>query len=137
MSPECERFDAVVRLLDREDQLINSRMTWYLTIQGFIIAGVALICGREFEFPERRIPAIVVLSGLGIAISLVVFVSVCRARSAKRKISNTWRTAAPAAKASFPDPTGDTSRWSLLTPGLSVPLILIAFWIAVVVGVTF
>lgn len=130
-----DRFDAVLQLLDREDRLTNSRMTWYLTIQGFIIAGVALTCGKEFAFTSDRGLIIAMLSSLGIAISLFVFISVRRARNAKKKVAQKWKDWKYEGSVDcdlFPEPTGDTSRWSRLTPGQSVPLILIAFWFAVI-----
>ena len=128
-------FDMVLRLLDREDQLTNSRMTWYLTIQGFIIAGVALIFAKGFEPVAIRKPAIILLSSLGIAISVVIFISVRRARNEKAKIRehwDQWKVDNCGDSSLFPEPTGDTSWWSHLTPGQSVPTILIIFWLAVI-----
>ena len=131
-----EQFNAVLRLLDREDQLTNSRMTWYLTIQGFIIAGVALTFAEHFKPAAIQKPAIILLSSLGIAISVVIFISVRRARNAKNEIKKKWENwlwHQPSSIAnSFPNPAGDTSRWSHLTPGQSVPLILIVFWLVVI-----
>ncbi len=139
MDETKEKFDTVLRLLDRDDQLINSRMTWYLTIQGFIVAGVALIFTGKFEDHQHlRTAAITLLSFLlGIAISLVVFISVRRARNAKKKVGDkwvAWVNEHPDEAAFFSDPRGDTSPWSVFTPGLSVPLILVVFWIIVIVG---
>ena len=130
-----ERFDAVLRLLEREDQLTNSRMTWYLTIQGFTITGVALAYANDFPLAALRESAIVLLSSLGIAISVVVFISVRRARSAKNKVCtewSDWKNGKSNAFDWFPEPAGDSSWWSVLTPGQSVPVILIAFWLFVV-----
>lgn len=130
-----EKFDAVLQLLEREDQLTNSRMTWYLTIQGFIIAGVALAYAKDSALGTLRESAITLLSSLGIAISMIVFISVRRARNAKKKVRkkwDDWKKGKVNASDWFPEPAGDTSWWSHLTPGQSVPVILIAFWLAVV-----
>ena len=132
-----EQFNAVLRLLEREDRLTNSRMTWYLTIQGFIIAAIALTFTGKFEFDEQlRTPAIIALSALGIEISIVVFISVRRARSAKRDIGRQWNTwlsnAAPNVAASCPSPMGNSSWWAHVTPGQSVPCILVVFWLVVI-----
>jgi Na+/melibiose symporter-like transporter len=81
-----EGFNAVLRLLEREDQLTNSRMTWYLTIQGFIIAGTALIYTKDSALGDPQKSAIILLSSLGIALSVIVFIAVLRARSAKKKL---------------------------------------------------
>ena len=130
-----EMFDIVLRLLDREDQLINSRMTWYLTIQGFLVASAALAFSGKFESrPQLQTPAIISLSILGIAISAVVYVAVHRARNNKKKVGSFWRKTDPET-ANFPDPRGDISRWSILTPGQTVPIIFVIFWIAVMIGV--
>ena len=130
-----EMFDMVLRLLDREDQLTNSRMTWYLTIQGFIVASVALAFTGNFgSRPYLQSPAIVLLSILGIAISAAVYIAVRRARNNKKKVGSFWKeTDSEAAK--FPDPRGDTSRWSILTPGQTVPIMFVIFWIVVIIGV--
>ena len=125
-------FDAVVRLLDREDNLINSRMTWYLTIQGFIVAAAALIFTGRFKHHQYLpTPAIRLLSSIGIAISLVLFISVRRARITKREVGDQWNSSSNTV--SFPDPRGETSWLSFLTPGQSVPWIFIVFWIIVII----
>lgn len=131
-------LDAVIRLLEREDQLINSRVTWYLAIQGFIITGVALIFTGKFEYHQHlQTPAIRLLSFLGIAISFIVFISVYRARKAKRKIGCKWQNFSSTENKTsfFPDPRGDTSWLSFFTPGLWVPVILVAFWLIVIFNV--
>jgi len=131
-----DMFDMVLRLQDREDQLINSRMTWYLTIQGFIIASVALTFTGKFESHlGLRIPGIIALSFLGIAISVVVFIAVLRARKAKKKVCKKWEEFQSDEKKSFPDPRGELGWLSVLTPGQTVPLIFVLFWVAVIIGV--
>jgi len=128
-------FDAVLRLLDREDQLTNSRMTWYLTIQGFIIAGVSLIFTSKVDLHENlQKPAIVLLSFLAATISIVVLISVLRARKAKKEVREKWANHISDDKDSFPDPVGDTSFWSFATPGQSVPVILLVFWAFIIIG---
>jgi beta-phosphoglucomutase-like phosphatase (HAD superfamily) len=130
-----EGFDAVLRLLEREDQLTNSRMTWYLTIQGFIIAGIALTYAKDTALGALQESAIILLSSLGIALSVVVFIVVRRARSAKKKLREQWhirKIHKVDGSNWFPEPFGDTSVWSILTPGQSVPVILIAFWLMII-----
>jgi len=130
-----ERFNAVLRLLEREDQLTNSRMTWYLTIQGFIIAGIALTYAKDSELGALQESAIILLSSLGIALSVVVFIVVRRARSAKKKLRkqwHSWKIHKIDDSNQFPEPFGDTSGWSILTPGQSVPVILITFWLMII-----
>jgi thiazole synthase ThiGH ThiG subunit len=131
-----EMFDMVLRLLEREDQLVNSRMTWYLTIQGFIVASVALAFTGKFEsHPYLQIPAIILLSILGIAISAVVYVAVRRARDNKKKVGQMWEKADKAKTNLFPDPRGEhTSWWANVTPGQAVPVIFVVFWIMVIMG---
>ena len=108
-------------------------MTWYLTIQGFIVAAVALIFTGRFEHHQYLLkPAIRLLSFLGIAISLVLFISVHRARKAKKKVGGKWKDVSSSETTFFPDPRGDTSWLSLFTPGQSVPWIFIVFWIIVI-----
>lgn len=127
-------FDMVVRLLNREDQLINSRMTWYLTIQGFIIAAVALIfTGKLEDYQNLRTPVIRLLSFLGISISFVVFISVLRARKAKKITGSKWKKSVSKTGKNdpFPDPRGDISWLSIFTPGQSVPWIIIVFWVII------
>ena len=131
-----ELFDVVIRLMDREDHLVNSRMTWYLTIQGFTIAAVALILTGKLENDMHlQKQAIILLSCLGIAISLVVFISVRRARNAKKNVRAKWKQYVPKypdKDGFFLDPSGDVSWLSIFTPGQSIPVILIVFWLAVI-----
>ena len=128
-------FDAVLQLLDREDQLTNSRMTWYLTIQGFIIAGVSLIFISKVDLYENlQKPAIVLLSFLAAAISIIVLISVLRARKAKKEVREKWDNYISDDKDSYPNPLGDTSSWSFATPGQSVPVILLVFWAFIIIG---
>lgn len=133
-----DMFDMVLRLLDREDQLINSRMTWYLSIQGFIIASIALTFTDKFEsYLGLERPGIIALSILGIAISVVVFIAVCRARKAKKEIYLKWDKLDENEKKFFPDPRGERKPgWlSVLTPGQTVPIIFVIFWVVVIIGV--
>lgn len=131
-----DMFNMVLRLLDREDRLVNSRMTWYLTIQGFIVAGVALgLTGRFESHSNLQTPGIVALSILGIAISVIVFIAVLRARKAKRDARDRWEAFGSNEKDSFPDPTGAHGRLSFLTPGQALPIIFVLFWVAAIIGV--
>ena len=122
-------FDFVVRLLEREDRLINSRMTWYLTIQGFIIGSIALIFNGELETNDcLKLSAILLLSCLGILLSIIVFISVIRARKAKENVCRKWEPFCPD---DYPDPRG-ISWLNIWTPGLTVPCLLVAFWTIVI-----
>ena len=67
-------------------------MTSYLTIQGFLVAAVALVFTGKFEKGHHiQSQAIILLSFLGILISMVVFISVRRARKAKENVRTHWR----------------------------------------------
>jgi beta-phosphoglucomutase-like phosphatase (HAD superfamily) len=138
MNHENNRFEAVVQLLEREDHLTNSRMTWYLTIQGFIIAAVALICKGDFHLLALRKPAVILLSAVCIALSIVVIASVRRARNAKSKVRkkwDVWKDDKVVDPYWFPEPAGDTTWLSFFTPGIWVLLILIVFWFLVIMFV--
>ncbi|MBN1578411.1 MAG: hypothetical protein JW913_17755 [Chitinispirillaceae bacterium] len=131
---KMEMIDLVLKILDREDSLINARMTWYLTIQGFIIAGISLLFTSRDKFAEFVIPGTVSLSILAIAISLAVFFAVFRARQVKKTMERYWNTIKNE-YGFFPNPIGNTSWYSVFTPGQVVPLLLIVFWVVVITGV--
>ena len=136
MPTTMDMFNMVLGLLDREDRLVNSRMTWYLTIQGFIVAGVALsLTGRFESHSSLQTPGIVALSILGTGISVIVFIAVLRARRAKSDARDKWEKFESDEKDSFPDPTGERGRLSFLTPGQTVPIIFVLFWVAAIIGV--
>jgi hypothetical protein len=132
-------FDTILRLLEREDQLTNSRMTWYLTIQGFVIAAVAFIFSSDFKFVDLRIISVILLAIACILISFTLFVSVLRARNAKKIVIKKWYELTKIKKIinnNFPDPKGDISKLSYLTPGLWVPTIFIIFWFIVIIFIS-
>ena len=93
-----EQFDAAVRLLEREDRLINARLTWYLTIQGFIITLTAYLAsqgiGNESFKALTELPPFYLFAcaSLGIFLSLILIFSIRRARASKRRIRKWWES---------------------------------------------
>ena len=133
MSDTEEMFDRVVRLLDREDQLINSRMTWYLTIQGFLVASAAVVlAGDSKVYVHLQNSLITALPVLGISISLIVYIAIRRARVNKKYVGKFWRNT-DSGVANFPDPSGVDSWWSIFTPGQTIPIVFAAFWMAMII----
>ncbi|MBY5991327.1 hypothetical protein [Ferrimonas balearica] len=128
-----DKFDAVIKLLDREDQLTNSRITWYLATQGFLITAVALSFTRGFEAsPELRLPAIQLAAALAILLSVIVFIAAKRALVAKARLKRYWLKQELANRDQLPNPLGETSRWNWLTPPRTLPVLMVIFWLLVI-----
>jgi len=83
--PVHEYYDYMAKQVEREDGLINARITWMLTFEGFLFASLALIGGKS------TIPILNhVLPALGIIISLLCYSSVEGALSAIKTLKTGW-----------------------------------------------
>ena len=85
-----EYYEYVAHQINREDGLVNSRLTWMLTFQGFLFASLALIGEREKVGQELYCALIYVLPFLGATIALLSYLSVEGALSAIKSLKNDW-----------------------------------------------
>jgi len=79
-------YEEVARaMIDKENDLINHRVTWLTAIQGLLIAGVG------FNWREANsIELIVIFIGLGISISIIQAAALIAATKAIHRITDWW-----------------------------------------------
>jgi hypothetical protein len=88
---ESQRLYLIYRryIMD-EANLINARLTWLLTIQGFLFASYGLIASSERPWFHEALNVMRYLSVFGMAVSVVAFVSIRAARLAANSLCKQW-----------------------------------------------
>ena len=68
-SLQCE-YEYIAHQINREDSLVNSRMTWVLQLNGFLFATLAL-AGKDFALNvQLQHLLLILISAVGIAVTL-------------------------------------------------------------------
>jgi hypothetical protein len=119
--------------VEREDTLVNQRLSWLLTVEGFLFAAVAILANKDSEaiiktFLFWAIP----LTGLGAAISVIFAVVV--AHQSVESIRRDWCTLPPEIKDQKPSPFGGAHihiPW--IGPSFVIPIIISLVWICWIV----
>jgi hypothetical protein len=102
-------------MIDRENELINHRITWLTTMQGLLFASL----GFAWDKPTAR-PLIQVLCVLGVAISVVQFCALIASTTAIGRLFDWWENNKPQ------DYNGpDVAGWP---PAKSLILRYMVFW---------
>ena len=74
-----------------EDDLIDQRTTWAVTIQGFAIAALGFSVGSSGTNPKHQLTALIItIATIGIGVALISYVSVRAAQLAIRGICEEW-----------------------------------------------
>jgi hypothetical protein len=82
-----EDYEAVVRrMIQHEDELVNQRMTWLLTFNGFLVAALGFAWGRT-----HATPLITAICVMGIAVSLASAVLLWSAGRAHPRLRKWWQ----------------------------------------------
>lgn len=122
--------ETIRSMIDKENDSVNHRITWLITIQGLFFATL----GFSWDKP-KAIQLIQVLSLLGIAISILVFFALLSATNPRGQLCNWWGINKPK-DYSGPDVIGLTSI--LKHPILRyftfwnwIPLLFIIAWLSV------
>ena len=42
-----QRYEFIAHQINREDELVNKRLTWILTLNGFLLASLGFLGGKE------------------------------------------------------------------------------------------
>lgn len=85
-----EFYDYAVRQLERELSLINNRLSWMLTFQGFLFTTTALVSNRNTERAVRMVFRNVVPL-IGIVVALLALIGVHAAHLSIRSINAKWK----------------------------------------------
>ncbi|NEU77979.1 hypothetical protein [Nostoc sp. UIC 10630] len=82
-------YEYTVRQIEREQGLINTRLSWMLTFQGFLFASIALVVNKDTE-PSVRLVFRNVIPAIGIAVALLALVGVHAAALSSNGIKAKW-----------------------------------------------
>ena len=121
-------YEYLAHQIEREDGLVNYRLTWMLTTQGLLFAALALLAGKEIDVDMRTMLAWL-LPRIGIALSVIAFLGVSAANNQITYLKKKWK------KLDYdkaPRPHGGPWAWWFgLIPGLGLPVLFFAAWIYV------
>jgi hypothetical protein len=119
--------------IEREEHLIDHRISWMLTSQGFLLTGFAVATSRG-GVPSLSPAALTAILGfVGIAIALLSLTGI---RAAYRSIDNLltkWDERSGGKKSFFPDITTPKASGLRRVLGYGLPLVLLAVWPALIV----
>ena len=121
-----QEYEYLAHQIEREDSLINTRITWMLTFEGFLFAALALVANKEnigtavYKVLKYALPL------MGIAVGMLAFLGVQAALSALEVLKNRWD---PEKFKGYPQPFGGPrphAFGALYSQGL--PLVVIVTW---------
>lgn len=121
------QYDIIANQINREDELISKRLTWTLTINGFLFAALGFLAGKNQ--PHQAILELfqIALPLTGIAISVAGLLGVVAAYIQIQYLTEQW--------VSLDDPRwvrpfGDKKHAFVLgfIPCISPPVVLIVVW---------
>ncbi|MGK7898645.1 MAG: hypothetical protein AB4372_34780 [Xenococcus sp. (in: cyanobacteria)] len=83
---KLEIYNTIRDHIKHENILINNRLTWLLTLQGFLLAGLGLLI-RDSKSHSTLIFIFVVL---GVSTNIITFMSIWAAQTAIEKLDKSW-----------------------------------------------
>jgi hypothetical protein len=117
-------YEYIAFQIDREDGLVNYRLTWTLQLNGFLFAALALIGSEMDDRLEKLLLRILPIAGM--AVSVAGLLGTIAANLAIRGLKVSWR-ANPDSR--WPQPFGDTAAfWLGLAPSVLLPFVLVFVW---------
>ena len=120
-------YSFVCRHIEREEALIDHRISWMLTSQGFLFTGVAFLSSNSVDM-QRRAHLIPVLAAVGICISLLSLAGILAAYPSITHIFKAWQ-AHPEAKAGiYPPITTPVASGLGRLLGYGLPLLFLCAW---------
>ncbi len=118
--------DETIRsMIAHENQLMNQRTTWLVTVQGLLFAALGFAWDRH-----GAQPLIFILCLLGTAVSLLSLVGLVAASRAIHRLYAWWQANRPADYAG-PDVVGLPPRTEYLNPWHLLPVLFVLAWVAV------
>jgi hypothetical protein len=126
-----QRYNDIVAHIEREQTLINNRITWMLTFEGFLFAGLALISDTK-QSPQVRNALKDVLPLVGGSVAGLTVFGVLAATLSIMKAKKFWENQTN--KEEFGPGYG--SRWASYlgrVTSFGVPLAVAAAWVAILV----
>ena len=130
-----EMYDALAHQIEREDNLVNNRINWFLASQGFLFAAVGVIISSELHV-VTKVLSIAIIAALGISIGVIIKSGVKGADLAIEKLRKQWNHTEVFFRGYFPPPFGMGRARDLGgVPRTWLPRIIIMFWFLILVAV--
>jgi hypothetical protein len=121
-------YGFVCQHIEREETLIDHRISWMLTSQGFLFTGVAFLSSNTIGV-QTRAQLVPVLAAVGICISLLSLVGIFAAYLSITHIFQAWQ-ARPEAKADiYPPITTHFASGLGRLLGYGLPLLFLGAWL--------
>lgn len=122
------QYDAIANQIDREDSLINYRLTWTLTLNGFLFATLGFFGSKDSPDPRVAEFFHFALPLTGFFISVAGFFGVLAAFIQIQYLTKQWQALADDR---WPRPFGDKKHAYVIgaIPSFLPPLVLILVWI--------
>jgi hypothetical protein len=83
-------YEYTIRQIEREQGLVNNRLSWMLTFQGFLFASIALVANKDTESATRLVFRNVI-PAIGIAVALLALVGIHAAALSSNEIKAKWK----------------------------------------------
>lgn len=124
-------YEVLSHQIEREDGLINTRITWMLTFEGFLFAALALVANDNSD-PTIQLILKYVLPIVGSAVAFLALLAISAAFSALEDLRKRWdQTKYP----NYPRPFGNENEHaSGATYCKGVPIVIIVFWAVVLLA---
>lgn len=125
-------YDIAVRQLERELSLINNRISWMLTFQGFLFATIALVANKNTEQAIRLVFRNVIPT-IGIVVAFLALIGVHAAHLSIESIKTRWKQNLDYLEYSQ---AFGTSTSSILgrVPSYGIPISIIIAWFLFFIG---
>ena len=127
LTPEVskQKYEYIATQIDREDQLINFRLTWTLTANGFLFAALAFVHSKDGSHKTGREFFQVALPILGFVFSVSGLLGVISAQIQELDLIQEWKNLQ---NSPWPRPYGRFPFGGV--PSLVVPIALTFLWVA-------
>ncbi len=87
-------YNLLRKYMEHEDSLVHQRTSWFLTLNSFLFASVALVLSADaekFAFSRAELTAfLVILAVIGTVSSVVAFLGISAAYASTKAIKDTW-----------------------------------------------
>lgn len=118
--------------IDKEIDLVNNRLSWMLSFQGFLFASISIVTSKESEVTLRTFLRDA-FSFAGIAVAVLTLIGVCASALHRDSLKRQWT------KLEYQDFPPLSSKPLISTMGritsFGIPVTIIIVWIAVWCGI--
>jgi len=119
-------YEHLAHQIEREDGLINTRVTWMLTFEGFLFAALALVASKESD-PTIQMVLKYALPIIGFVIAFLAYHAIGAALSTLTYLKDLWE---PENYPGYPQPFGKEmqhTRGASYSKGLPVTIMVLWF----------